>query len=142
MAGVILDTNVVSEVMHPNGNNRVKEFVRTLDPESTFLSVLTIGEIAVGASLLGDGYRRRTIQAWLDAAQDEYGARLLSIDHAIAKAWGELTGRARQGGHPDNSVDLLIAATAMVHDLVVVTRNVKDFTPTGIEIVNPWDGVA
>jgi toxin FitB len=142
MAGVILDTNVVSEVMHPNGNDRVKQFVRALDPESTFLSVLTIGEIAVGVTRLGDGYRRRAIQAWLDADQDMYGDRLLSIDHPVAAAWGELTGRTRQRGQQDHTVDLLIAATAMVHDLAMVTRNVRHFAPTGVELINPWDGSA
>lgn len=139
MVDLLLDTCVISEVLHPRGAPRVKTFVAELDPARTFVSVLTVGEILRGLSNLGDGQRKRAITSWLDETEKEFERLLLGVSYEIARTWGEITDNARTRGETIPAVDGLIVATAMVHDLAVVTRNVKDFEVTGVQIVNPWD---
>lgn len=134
--GYLFDTNVLSEVNRRQPDVRVLAFVRGLSNEDAYISVLTIGELRRGAVL-----KRRTdadhadrLDAWIASIEADYGPRILPIDLPTARLWGGLAaGRSRP------LADTLIAATAMVHDLTLVTRNTRDFADTGVALVNPWE---
>ena len=136
---VLLDTCVVSEIRHPQGAPAVKAAVESLDDESTFLSVVTLGELAGGVARLAQGRRRRELMAWLDGLETHFADRILSFDPGTARLWGELDALARNAGRRASAADGMIAATARVHGLHVMTRNVADFEPLGALTVNPWD---
>lgn len=136
---VLLDTCVVSEIRHPEGAPEVKEAVTALDDEDTFLSVITLGEIASGVTRLAAGRRRRELTAWLDGLQSHFADRILLIDAGTARLWGELDALARRAGTRAAASDGLIAATARVHGLHVMTRNVADFASLGTLTVDPWE---
>ena len=134
---ILLDTCVLSEIRKANGEPAVKSAVEA-HRENAYLSVITIGEILKGAALLAQGRSQRRLLAWLEGLQSEFGPRTLPVDVEIARLWGELTARAQRGGRQIAAPDGLIAATARRHGLPVMTRNVGDFAPAGVEVVNPW----
>ena len=136
---VLLDTCVVSEIRHPQGAPEVKAAVESLDDEDTFLSVVTLGELAGGVARLPQGGRRRELMTWLDGLERFFADRLLPFDPGTARLWGELDALARNAGHRASAADGMIAATARVHGLHVMTRNVADFEPLGALTVNPWE---
>ncbi len=131
------DTCVVSEVHKPNGEPRVKSAVADLG-DRAFISVITIGEMYKGAHGLVPGQRQRDLFAWLDRLQNDFRQRILQVDAPIARLWGQLTARAKHRGQQIAAADGLIAATALHHEMAVMTRNVKDFAPSGVDVVNPW----
>ena len=135
----LLDTCVVSEVRHPQGTAAVKEAVAALADDDTFLSVVTLGEIAGGVARLPHGRRRRELAVWLDGLQTHFADRILPIEATTAQLWGEIDALARGAGRQAGVSDGLIAATAREHGLHVMTRNVADFEPLGALVVNPWD---
>jgi len=135
---VLLDTCVISELRHPRCNPGVRKAVEALTSEHLFLSVLSIGEIAKGIALLKDGQKKRGLGAWLQTLENFYADRLLPIDLEISRIWGELTAAAQNRGKALPANDGLIAATAHRHGLHVMTRNVADFEPAGVLLVNPW----
>jgi predicted nucleic acid-binding protein len=134
----LLDTCVVSELLNPRGNPDVTKSVRRIDDANLFLSVLTIGEITKGLHRLADGRRRNAIETWLATVESAYGERMLPVDASVARVWGELSARARNRGVALPVTDGLIAATAHVHGLSVVTRNVVGFVDTGVPLIDPW----
>ena len=136
---VLLDTCVVSELRHPKGDPRVRQAVDACDEEDLFLSVITIGEILKGISLLKEGSKRGALESWLGALERDYGDRILSIDLETGHLWGELTARAQSAGRVVSAADGLIAATALRHGLHVMTRNASDFSPAGVLVLNPWE---
>ena len=133
----LLDTHVVSEIRKPNGDPTVKSAVAALGGGAS-ISVITIGEISKGAHRLAPSQRQRELLAWLDRLQNDFHRRILHVDVRIAQLWGQLTARAQRQGRQIAAPDGLIAATALHHELAVMTRNVNDFAPTGVQIVNPW----
>ena len=135
---VLLDTCVLSEIRHPQGNQTVKQAVASLRVGDTFLSAISVGEIANGIARLGERTRRKTLTAWLDGLERHYADRILSIDAETARLWGVLTDNARRAGRTLGTPDSLIAATARRYGLHVMTRNVSDVAVTGALIVNPW----
>jgi len=136
----LLDTCLVSELVRKKPNPRVLKWVADCDEDLTFLSVLTLGEIQKGISKLDDKKRRATLQMWLDSdLRVRFGDRVLSITQDIAQAWGVLQGEAEAKGIVLPTIDGLIGATAITHNLTVVTRNVADLVKTGAKILNPWD---
>jgi toxin FitB len=132
----LFDTNVLSEVNRRQPDGRMLAFVRGLRNEDTFISVLTIGELRRGARLKRrtDAGHANRLDAWIASIETDYGSRILPVDLSTASQWGTL---AAQRSRP--LVDTLIAATAMVHDLVLVTRNTRDFADTGVALANPWE---
>jgi len=135
---VLLDTCVISEIARPQGNERVRDRVSAIRSQDLFLSVITIGEIAKGIALLDAGRKKRAYGQFLLGLQQDYGARLLPVDHETARLWGELTAGCSKRGITVSTGDGLIAATAIQHGLSVMTRNVDDFQKTGAMFVNPW----
>lgn len=139
MRGHLLDTNVVSEWMKPHPNPGVIEWLDNADEDTTYLSVLSIGEIRRGVDRLSDSRRRDQLARWLtDDLAGRFVGRLLSVDLATANAWGRLRARTEQIGRTMPGTDALLAATAESHDLEIVTRNVADFAASGVPVHNPW----
>ncbi len=137
----LLDTNVISELVRPKPAKIVLTWFENIPSEALHISVLTLGEIRKGIERMPDGARREKLRLWLEhELADWFGNRVLPVDIAVADRWGRLIA---QMGRPVPSIDSLLAATALHHELRLVTRNQKDFDYPGLEVINPWDsGVA
>ena len=133
----LLDTCVVSETHKAEPQAEVEAAVAALGDDA-YVSVITIGEILKGALGMAPGKRQDGILAALYQLQDELGPRILPVDLQVARLWGELTAHAQRQGRQIAAPDGLIAATARIHGLPVMTRNVQDFIPAGVQVVNPW----
>lgn len=139
MSGFLIDTNVLSEYAKPVPNPQVLLWFERTDPNALYASVITFGEILFGIEDLAFGKRRSELELWLrDGLPRWFGARSLQVTNEIAARWGKLTAQAKRRGLTLHTLDGLIAATALEHDLALVTRNVKDFDSLGCRIVNPW----
>jgi predicted nucleic acid-binding protein len=135
----LLDTNVVSEWTKPRPNAGVIEWLEQVEEDEVFLSVVTFAELRHGIERLPAGSRRRRLDEWL--RQDlplRFDARIVGVDGAIADEWGRLVARREARGRPIHAMDALIAATAQVHDLTLVTRNTADFQASVKSLLNPW----
>ena len=131
----LLDTNIVSDLRRPTRSRTgLLAWFGEQPPEALYLSVISLGEIRQGIEQIRprDGRQARNLDRWLDDLPRLYGDRLLPIDTLVADEWGRL-----RAGRTLPVVDTLIAATARVHDLTLVTRNEKDFTDLGLTILNP-----
>jgi predicted nucleic acid-binding protein len=138
--GYLVDTNIPSELTREKPDARVVEFLRNVAKEEVFLSVMTIGEICKGIAALPISQRRAMLQDWLDIdVRSWFAGRIFPVTEAIAERWGNLAATAKQRGLTLAVVDGVIAATALHHDLTLVTRNAKDFDRLGIDISNPWE---
>lgn len=135
----LLDTNVVSEWVRPRPDAGVVVWLADADEDRVFISVVTLAELRYGIERLTAGQRRRRLDEWLkDELPLRFDGRVLPIDAAIADAWGRLTASREATGRPIAAADAFIAATAEVHGLALVTRNVSDFDGTVKAVVNPW----
>jgi predicted nucleic acid-binding protein len=136
----LLDTNVISESRKGGGGNEgVQRFMRMTDRRSAqrFLSVITIGELQRGVKMLryrNDVRQASLIESWLAKLELDYASDILPIDLTICHVWARM-----RVPNSEHSIDKLIAATALVHKLIVVTRNVKDFSSAGVEVYNPFN---
>jgi predicted nucleic acid-binding protein len=140
MRGFLLDTNVPSELTRPYPQSSVSQWLDNADDDQLYFSVVSLGEILKGITILEHGKRRTQLQQWLDETlRPWFDRRILPVDEAIAERWGVLAGQCRLKGRPLKVADGLIAATALEHDLTIVTRNVSDFEGLGVEILNPWE---
>ncbi len=135
---VLLDTCELAELRHPEGNPAVKSALRPFADDALFVSVLTLGEIAKGITLLPDGQKKQELTAWLVGLERQFADRMMTIDRDIAILWGELTARGQAGGVVIPATDGLLAATALRHGLRVMTRNTRHFAATGALIIDPW----
>ena len=132
----LLDTNVLSELRRKTPNPAVSAWFATRPATSLYLSVLTLGELRKGIDGVKDEARRLALSDWLQTEMSVFFmGRVLSIDEQVADRWGQLVAAARR---PLPAVDSLLAATALVHGLSMVTRNAKDFEGLGLEVINPW----
>jgi len=134
----LLDTCLISELSKSVPNQKVIEWLKKISSDSLFLSVITIGEIRKGLSKLQSSEKKERLTDWLDTLLKLYRKRILSIDLRIAEKWGLLQGNAEKIGKPMSSVDSLLAATAIVNNLTLVTRNESDFEVGEVPIINPW----
>ena len=131
----LLDTNVISEFSKRRPNQSITDFVASLPTEGTWLSVMSLGEIRRGVEieLARNPDSGKSIERWLEVTEEQFSARLLPITAEIAHRWGTISAdRTRP------IIDTLLAATALVHDLTVVTRNERDFSDLGVAVLNPW----
>ena len=139
MNGFLLDTNVVSELTRPRPDARVAAWMNSADEEQLFLSVLTLGEIRKGITSLADPARRGRLEVWLARGLvARFEGRILGIDQVVADRWGQLGGTLALRGTALAVIDGLLAATALQHNLTLVTRNTRDVALTGAMVFNPW----
>jgi hypothetical protein len=132
----LIDTNVVLEAVRPRPAAPVLRWLRSVPDSALHLSVLTVGELRNGVEKLGEGSRKERLRLWLEQELAAwFGDRLLPVTTAVADRWGRLVGEVVR---PVAAVDSLIAATAIVHGLRLVTRNPQDFAFPGLEVINPW----
>lgn len=140
MSGFLLDTNIISELVKPKPEANVTEWVENTDESLLYLSVLTLGEIRRGIAALPQSRRRATLEAWLDKdLRARFEGRILVIDQEVADRWGLLTAAARNGGIVLPVIDGLLAATALEHNLTLVTRDTGKIPSMGVAVFNPWE---
>ncbi len=131
----LADTNVLSELSMPRPHPRVTRWFDSNNVDHVYFSVITIGEIEKGLGRIDPGRRMNDLMVWFDKVQDIFKNQFLPVDKAVAREWGRLSARESQ----ISTTDGLIAATAIAHDLVLVTRNVGDFHFLLRPVVNPFD---
>ena len=137
----LLDTCVVSELVRPRPKASVVTWLRERDEDELFLSVITIGELEKGIAKLPASAKRVTLEQWVRRELAErFRDRVLMIDSGIAVRWGAMVGESEARGQPLPVIDSLIAATSLLHDLTVVTRNTDDLERCGARCFNPWIG--
>lgn len=135
----LIDTNVISEVKSREPEARVLGWLSSVPLSRSYLSVVTIGEIQKGISSLGAGRRCDELTRWLEEELLEgLGGRVLVVDAAVMRVWGDLTSRLEASGEVMGLMDSLIAATAVYHGLTVATRNEEDFRHVPVNVLNPW----
>ena len=136
---LLLDTNVISEWTKPRPDVGVVEFLATEDEDALFLSVITLAELRRDVDRLAAGRRRNRLDDWLrNDLPARFTGRLLGIDTPTADTWGRLIARRERVGRPMGAMDGWVAATALVHRLTLVTRDVAHFAGTVGEIICPW----
>ena len=135
----LVDTNVISEERKKSkANTGVRAFFKQAIEDETliFISVVTVGELRRGVESIryrGDVRQANQLEKWLENLMAEYQDHILDINQDIAQLWGRL-----RAPHPENALDKQIAATALIYELTVVTRNQKDFVKTGVRVLNPF----
>jgi toxin FitB len=139
VSGFLLDASVLSELIRPAPDGNVLRWIGEIDESTLFLSVLTLGEIGNGVARLRPGSRRGRLESWLQVdLRSRFQGRILAIDEAVADRWGTISANAAAKGKPVPVVGGLLAATALHHNLTLVTRNGPDVAGTGVSTVNPW----
>jgi len=134
----LLDTNAVSEWVKPRPNLGLIRWMESADEDRVFLSVISLAELRYGLERMPVGARRSRLEQWLrDELPLRFEGRVLSVDHHVAETWGRIVSRCESLGRPVGAMDAFLSATAEVHRLALVTRNVSDF-PTLKTVVNPW----
>lgn len=140
MKGWLLDTNVIASLINRNGAPSVKNWAAQTDEERMFVSVLTLAEYDKGIENLPEhDENRHRYAAARDALESRFSDRVLPLSDTAVRSWGVLSGRIkRQTGHPPPVIDTMLAATALEHDLYLVTRNVRDIALSGAAVFDPW----
>jgi len=135
----LVDTNVVSEWVKIRPDSGVIDWMTEVDEDRVFISVISLAELRRGIERMPEGKRRSRLDEWLrEELPQRFERRVLLVDHAVAEAWGRIVARCEMAGRPLSTMDGFIAATAEVHDMALVTRNVSDFEFSVKEVVNPW----
>ena len=135
----LLDTNVVSETSKPTFDLLVKRWLDTIPSSSLYISVLTLGEIRKGIEKLStESDKKQHLISWLENEIPRwFGTNILPITLEVADKWGYITSFSKDAN--DHAIDSLLAATALAHNMKMVTRNVKHFDVPGLEVINPWN---
>jgi len=135
----LLDTNVLSEITRSRPDAAVLDWLHRVDEDAAFVSVATFAELRYGVERLPTGRRRDSFARWLERdLLPRFAGRVIAIDLDLADGWGKIMARAARAGRPLAAMDAWLAATAMHHGLVLVTRNVADFAATGVRCIDPW----
>ncbi|MCG8341496.1 MAG: type II toxin-antitoxin system VapC family toxin [Chlorobiales bacterium] len=138
----LLDTCVISELVRKSPDKSLVQWVDNQNEFDLYLSVITLGEIQKGITKLSSSKKKELLTSWLkDELEVRFAERIVPITDEVALMWGNMLGEAEKNGRPLSVVDMLIAATAKVYDLVVVTRNVRDMKAGDVDILNPWETV-
>lgn len=133
----LLDTCVVSELTRKAPEPLVVGWLEA-HGDDALLSAVSLGEIQYGIERLAVGRGRNTLQQWFDGLCTQFATRTVATDETVWRNYGRLKASVEAIGRPQDDLDLLIAATAAVHQLTLVTRNVKHFEDTGVRLLNPW----
>lgn len=137
---IVIDTNVISEMMRPDPNERVTRWYRSTQAHLLFTTTVTVAEILSGIFALPAGSRRSGME--LDARAtfaEDFDGRILAFDIFAAEAYAQITSRRKAERRPMKPLDAEIAAIARIRDMAVATRNIRDFEDCGIELINPWE---
>lgn len=134
---VLLDTNVVSELVRQRPDPKVVAFV--VAQHAPFMSVISLHELIYGAERAADPARRAQLLAWIAQLRQRFGPRMLELSADCAELAGRLRAAAAAQGRVCEPLDALIGATALRQGVPVATRNVRDFAPLGVALINPWD---
>lgn len=135
----LIDTCCISELVKKKPNPTVVNWFAERDELSMYLSVITFGELKKGIEKLPDSKKKRVLNTWVkEDLNQRFKNRVIIIDMEVVNKWGEILAKSEKSGKPLPAIDSLIAATALVHDLTVVTRNTQDMVGSGVEVINPW----
>lgn len=134
----LLDTCLLSEVWKPNPNAGVIDWLEESNEDELFLSVLSLGELRKGIDRLPHGKKRDRLAKDYVLLRSRFSSRILAVTDVVAERWGTLSAEASRAGRHLHVIDGLLAATALVVGLSVVTRNVGDFEPTLVPVIDPW----
>lgn len=135
----LLDTCAISETAKRNPSEQVLRWLQSISHDELYLSSITIGEIAKGISRLPtDEPRRERIERWFSEIRKSFSQHILPFDEAVAIVWGRIVGDNIRRGRPMSFADSQIAATALVHKMTLVTRNVDDVKGMGVSMFNPF----
>ncbi|WP_081914561.1 type II toxin-antitoxin system VapC family toxin [Thermus amyloliquefaciens] len=134
----LLDTNVVSEAAKRDPHPKVAAWLEAVPLGEAYLSALTLGELAQGV-VRAPLERRPRLEAWLEGLKRRFAGRILPLDAGVMEVWGELTGRAMAEGRSLSPLDAMLAATALRHGLVLVTRNLRRFEGVPVRVFSPWE---
>lgn len=137
---IIVDTNVVSEPLKPNRNQRVIDWLDEQASETLYLTAISLSELEFGIEIMPKGKRREVLRNTLgELLLALFGSRILPFDREAAKAYGLLVGKAKVAGKSISIADGQIGAIAAAHGFTIATRDAVPFTVLGIPVINPWD---
>jgi len=134
----LLDTCVLSELVKSVPDGQVLRWVGARKAQDLYLSAITWGELHRGVRRLPDSKRRSELASWLQQLKIGFEDRVLGFDQSVSECWSSMAVLAEAQGTSLSVLDSLIAATALAHDCKLVTRNVRDFAPAGLDVINPW----
>jgi len=135
----LLDTNIISELISKNPNKKVTDFILSLDEEKLYLSVITIGEIKSGIEKLDDGRKKEKLLHWLENdLLVRFHSRIINIDVEVMLQWGVTNTQLKKLGKTLPIMDSIIGSIAQAKNLILLTRNEKDFKNLDIKIINPF----
>jgi len=135
----LLDTCVVSELIKKTPDSNVIGWISAIEETSLFLSVLTFGEIHKGIEKLPRSKKKDQLHKWVNSdLRERFKNRIIGLDLLTATKWGQIQGKAELSGKPMSLIDGLISATAIINDLIIITRNTKDMEQSGATLFNPW----
>ncbi len=135
----LIDTCVIGEVIKPKPSLKVLNWLKKQKESHLYISVLTLGEISKGIEKVKDEKRKNELHLWLtDDLQERFSGRILPVNEQVAMTWGQIQGKAELRGKSMPAIDGLIAATALVFNMIVVTRNISDMEESGVVLLDPW----
>ncbi|MEJ7861184.1 MAG: type II toxin-antitoxin system VapC family toxin [Pyrinomonadaceae bacterium] len=134
----LLDTCIISEPKQKRPSNRVLEWLDEQDESKLYLSVLTVGEIKKGIARLESSRKKAELEKWLEQLRIRFSRRILPLSEKTFLVWGKMYGEFERKGVVRPAFDSLLEATALEHDMIFVTRNVKNFHHSQVTILNPW----
>ncbi|MBW1895070.1 MAG: type II toxin-antitoxin system VapC family toxin [Deltaproteobacteria bacterium] len=135
----LLDTCLISELTKLEPNKKAVDWILNENETNFYVSVLTFGELHKGIEKLPESRKKEELRIWVEnELKNRFQNRIIGIDITISTIWGKIQCIAEKKGRPMPAIDSLIAATGIVHDLIVVTRNVSDMEQCGVKLLNPW----
>jgi toxin FitB len=139
LAGYLLDTNVISELVRPAPEARVLAWIEAQGAADLHISAITLGELLRGVTRLPPSRRREALRRWVEHdLASQFEGRVLPFDRQAAEIWGALMGDGDRSGRPRATLDTQIAAIALAQELILVTRNVADFAGLSVRTLDPW----
>lgn len=137
----LLDTNILSELRRPRSEPHVVDFVAGCPLRQLYISVVTLAEIRFGIELIGEPGRRAALYDWLThRVRPMFEGRVLPLSEEVMLKWRLLIEEGRKSGHTFSQPDVMIAATALHHGLIVVTRDRSEYERANVPVLDPWDG--
>jgi predicted nucleic acid-binding protein len=134
----LLDTCIISEPKQKRPSEKVLEWLDAQDESKLYLNVLTLGEIKKGITRLESSRKRAELEKWLEQLQARFSRRILPLSEKTFPVWGKVYGEFERKGIVRPAFNSLLEATALEHDMIFVTRNVKNFQHSQVRVLNPW----